>query len=199
MSDHRLASAFHGLDVYLELALTNHLLVILVSCVYLSGLYKYFHTVIALWAWYQEFLGSTHELAAMQEVIRTTDEYHDPVMRETKNSTMRMKADNPVLSSMSKHYCLLIVILPPPAFFSVVARSFPVDEHPFHYGFIYARLGNLHITAHTVPLYAEGSVQSMTASNGQMHLPLLTVQEVLFATHIRVFISGNVHVWVRYA
>jgi hypothetical protein len=47
------------------LALITHLLVTLLSSVYLSVLYKYFPTVTALWAWSLEFLGSVHELKAV--------------------------------------------------------------------------------------------------------------------------------------
>ena len=46
-------------------ALITHFLVILQACVYLSDLYKYLHTVTALWAWSLEFLGSVHRLEAV--------------------------------------------------------------------------------------------------------------------------------------
>ena len=46
----------------MKLALINYFLVILISCVYLSDLYKYFHTVTALWVWYWSFLDQSMSL-----------------------------------------------------------------------------------------------------------------------------------------
>lgn len=59
-------AAFVRVGHFAWLALTNHF-VFLLSCVHLSDLYEYFHTVTGLWAWSLELLGPVYELNAMQE------------------------------------------------------------------------------------------------------------------------------------